>query len=102
VDYTQAVATNDQAKKTAAVTNLVSYCDDFGAFLASYTGGRMTKDQVSALIKTHVASLKEIVDAQAAKDYASAYTKERDAEKHMLVLGNDLADAIVEQFPSQY
>ena len=40
--------------------------------------------------------------AQAAKDYATAYSKLRDATKHMDVIGNALADAIVDQFPDKF
>jgi hypothetical protein len=102
VDYTQGVAANDEAKKTKAVNDLIGYTQDFGAFIESATGGKLKKDAVADLVKTHVVGLKEAVDAQAAKDWATAYSKERDAEKHMDVIGNILAETIAEQFPDKF
>ena len=102
VDYTKATAANDSAAQTKSVNDLIGYTQDFGAFLDSATGGRLKKDAVADLVKTHVVGLKGVVDAQAAKDYTGAYTKERDAEKHMFVIGNALAGAIVDQFPDKF
>jgi hypothetical protein len=102
VDYTQGVAAQDDAKKNKAVDDLIGYTQDFGAFIESATGGRLKKDAVADLVKTHVVGLKGVVDAQYAKDWAGAYTKERDAEKHMDTIGNALADTIVDQFPDKF
>ena len=46
VDYTVGVATKDDAKKNKAVTDLVQYTQDFGAFLAS-ANPNLPKDVVA-------------------------------------------------------
>jgi len=102
VDYTKAVAAKDETAQNKSVEDLIGYTNDFGAFIETATGGRLKKDAVAELVKTHVVGLKGAVDAQANKDFAGAYTKERDAEKHMDTIGNVLTDAIVDQFPDRF
>ena len=51
------------------------------------------------LVKHHVITLKSVVDAQAAKDQAGAYTAMRAAAGHMQMIADPLAVAIVKQFP---
>ena len=62
-----AVAGGDAGKQTMAVNDLVAYTQDFGAFLAS-ANPKLPKTVVADLVKHHVVTLKEVVDAQAAKD----------------------------------
>jgi len=102
VNYTVALSKKDQAGEDKAVQDLIGYTQDFGAFIESATGGRLKKDAVADLVKTHVVGLKGAIDAQAAKNYADAFSKERDAEKHMDTIGNALADAITDQFPDKF
>src|SRR5215831_2780348 len=73
VDYTQGVAAKDEAKQQKAVNDLVGYTQDFGAFLNS-ANPNLPKDAVAELVKTHVLTLKEVVDAQAAGDQVKAFT----------------------------
>lgn len=102
VDYTQAVQANDEAKKAQALNKLVGYANEMGDLLQELTGGRMNREMAADLIRTHLSGVKGVIDAQAAKDYAVAYTTERDTEKQSFIIGNTWSDAIVDQFPEKY
>ncbi len=101
VDYTTGVAKKDQAMQDKAVKNLVGYADDFGAFLAS-ANPNLPKDVVAGLVRSHVVSLKDVVDAQGKGDWATAYAKLRSAAAHMQMIADPLAIAIVKQYPEKY
>ena len=101
VDYTVGVATKDQAKQQQAVDNLVAYTQDFGAFLES-ANPNLPKAVVADLVKHHVVTLKEVIDAQASGDYARAYAAQRTATAHMQMIADPLAEAIVKQFPDRF
>ena len=47
-------------------------------------------------------TLKDVIDAQAAKDPAKAYTALRAAAGHMAMIADPLAEAIVKQFPDKF
>lgn len=101
VDYTVAVATNDKTKQNKAVNDLVQYTEDFGAFLSS-ANPNLPKQAVAELVKGHVLTLKEVVDAQAAKDWQKAYAAVRTAYGHMHMIADPLGAAIAKQFPQRY
>jgi hypothetical protein len=101
VDYTVGAAGRDSARQEKAVNELVAYTQDLGAFLAS-ANPHLPKSVVADLVKHHVVTLKEVVDAQAAKDPARAYTAVRTAAGHMGQIADPLAEAIVKQFPDRY
>jgi hypothetical protein len=101
VDYTVGVATKDQAKRDKAVNDLIGYTQDFGAFLSS-ANPNLPKGVVVDLVKTHVLTLKDVVDAQAVGDQSRAYTAIRAAAGHMRMVADPLADAIVKQFPDRF
>ncbi|HWP90793.1 MAG TPA: copper amine oxidase N-terminal domain-containing protein [Thermodesulfobacteriota bacterium] len=101
VDYTTGVATKDQAKQEKAVADLVQYTQDFGAFLNSASPALPT-DVVADLVKTHVLTLKTVIDAQAGGDQAKAYSDLRTAASHMQMIGDPLAETIVKQFPNNF
>ncbi|HLE26293.1 MAG TPA: hypothetical protein VI935_11715 [Thermodesulfobacteriota bacterium] len=71
VDYTVGVATKDKANQEKAVSDLVQYTKDFGAFMHSASPA-LPVNVVADLVKTHVLTLKAVVDAQAAKNWAQA------------------------------
>lgn len=98
VDYTTGLAAKDKAKQTKAVNDLVAYTQDFGAFLNS-ANPNLPKDVVAKLVRTHVLGLKDVIDAQAAKNDARAYTRLRTAYTHMGAIANALAGGIAKQFP---
>jgi len=101
VDYTVGVATGDRGKQDRAVNDLVGYSQDFGAFLSS-ANPNLPKSVVADLVKHHVVTLKDVIDAQASKDQARAYAALRAAAGHMRMIADPLADAIVKQFPEKF
>lgn len=101
VDYTMAVAKNDQSAKEKAVNDLIGYTKDFGAFLQS-ANSRLKQDAVADLVKSHVLTLAAVVDAQAAKDYPKAFEAERIAYGHMQHVADALATAIAQQYPKKF
>ena len=101
VDYTVGLATKDKAKQTKAVNDLIGYTEDFGAFLSS-ANPNLPKAAVADLVKGHILTLKDVIDAQASKDYSKTYTLLRTATGHMHMIADPLADAIVKQFPDRY
>ena len=101
VDYTVGVATKDQGKQQKAVGDLIAYTEDFGALLQS-ANPNLPKSIVAGLVKHHVVTLKEVIDAQASRDYARAYAAQRAATAHMKMIADPLAEAIVKQFPEKF
>jgi hypothetical protein len=101
VDYTVGAAGSDRPKQDRAVSELVSYTQDLGAFLAS-ANPHLPKSVVADLVKHHVVTLKDVIDAQAAKDHARAYAAMRSASAHMAMIADPLAEAIVKQFPDRF
>lgn len=101
VDYTNGKAMGSKKKQDKAVQDLVQYAADFGAFLNSATPA-LPKDAVADLVKMHIVSLKEVVDAQAARDYKLAFEKIRAASHHMQMIADPLAEAIAAQFPDKF
>jgi hypothetical protein len=101
VDYTVGVATKDRAKQDKAVADLIQYTQDFGAFLQS-ANPNLPKSVVADLVKHHVVTLKEVIDAQAGQDPVRAYTAVRAAAGHMQQIADPLAEAIVKQFPDKF
>jgi len=101
VDYATGVATKDNAKQDKAVKDLVGYTQDFGAFLAS-ANPNLPKAVVADLVKTHVLTLKDVVDAQGMGDQKKAYTALRAAAGHMMMIADPLAMAIAKQFPQKF
>lgn len=101
VDYTTAKAKHSKKGQEKAVNDLIGYASDFGAFLNSATPS-LPKEAVAELVKMHILSLKDVVDAQAKKDWKLAYMKVRDASHHMQMIADPLADAIIKQFPEKF
>src|SRR5258705_10878717 len=101
VEYQVGVATNDKAKQDKAVADLIGYTQDFGAFLQS-ANPNLPKSVVADLVKHHVVTLKEVIDAQASKDQAKTYLAMRTAAGHMQMIADPLAEAIVKQFPDKF
>jgi plastocyanin len=101
VEYTQGLATDDTAKQTKAVNDLVGYTEDFGAFLSA-ANPNLPRDTVASLVKDHVLSLKAVIDAQKARDQAGVYNGLREAIGHMGHIADPLAGAIAKQFPDRF
>jgi hypothetical protein len=101
VDYTVGKATNDQAKQDKAINDLVQYTEDLGAFLNA-ANPNLSKESVAGLVKDHALTLKDVIDAQAAGDDATAYMALRKASAHMAHIAEALASAIAAQFPERF
>lgn len=101
VDYTKAVGAKDTAGATKAVDALTQYATDFAAFLSG-ANPNLPKDAVTELVKTHVLTLKQVVDDQAAKDWPKAYADLGAAVSHMHMIADPLAAAIAKQFPDKF
>jgi len=101
VDYTAGAATPDRARQQKAVSDLVAYTQDFGAFLAG-ANPNLPKPVVAELVQHHVLTLKAVIDAQAARDQDRAFTALRVGAGHMQTIADPLADAIVKQFPDRF
>ena len=101
VDYTTAVATRDTARMSKAVENLTTiYVPQFSDLISGATG--LPRDTVAQLTTQHVLQTKAIVDAQAAKDWPSAYRDIRTAYMHMQMIGDPLAVAIAKSRTSSF
>ncbi len=101
VDYTTGVAAKDQAKMDKAVSDLTTmYLPQFADFLAGATG--LPNDALTALIKEHVLMTQAVVDAQGTKDYAAAAMADQTAGRHMEMIGDPLAKAIVAKVPDKF
>ena len=101
VDYTMGVAAGDKAKQDKAVADLNAYRNDFGAFLAG-ANPFLTKDAVAEALVPHVMHLASVVNAQAKRDYATAYNEIMMGYAHAGELGGVLAGAIAQQFPDKF
>jgi len=101
VQYTTAVAGKQQANADKAMADLLAYTAAFGGFI-NQASPKLTKDAVADLIKTHVLTLKDIIDAQAAKDFTKAYGNLRTAADHMAMIAVPLTTTIVAQFPDKF
>jgi len=101
VDYTTGVATKNKAKADGAVNALVNYSQDFAAFLSS-ANPNLPRNVVADLTKSHVVTLKDVIDAQYAKDATRTYQALRAAAGHMSMIADPLAAAIAKQFPDKF
>lgn len=101
VDYTTGLAMNDKAKQDKAVNDLLGYTQEFGAFLNSATKSLPTA-AVADLVKMHILTLKDVIDAQAAGDQMKVYSNLRKAMGHMSMVADPLSEAIVKQFPDRF
>jgi hypothetical protein len=100
VDYTVGLAKSDKAAQDKAVGNLMGYNAKFAAFLANATG--LPQAALQESIGQHIADLKGQIDAYAAGDYEEAYRLFREAYRHMVMTGDTLAAAIVQQSPDAF
>jgi plastocyanin len=101
VSYTQGLATDDTAKQQKAVADLLQYAQDFGAFLSA-ANENLPQPVVAELVKGHIVSLKEIPDAQKARDWDRVYRSLRTAIGHKQLIADPLAQATAAKFPGAF
>jgi hypothetical protein len=94
VDYTVALAGDDQAGRDTARAGLVEYQDGFGALLSELTGGRLPAEALSQEMQLHDDQLLQQIDAYADEDYNRASELSFGAYQHMFSTAANLAEAI--------
>lgn len=100
VDYTQAVATHDDAKKQQALADLDRYAHQLAQFFNAANG--MPLDTTVPLMQEHIQTLTTVIDAQAAGDMPTVYARLRLAMDHMQMLAEPVALATVRAFPQRF
>ena len=93
--YANGVAHRDESAKRTARAALLGYCDDYGAWFAQASKGRVKAADAAAGVRMHVEELMRQIDVYAAHDYGQAYRIEREAYEHMFAAGAALAKASV-------
>jgi hypothetical protein len=91
--YADAVAGGDAEARQRARVALGADADDYGAWLASASKGRVGAGDAAAVMRTHVGQLMDQADDYAAHHYDRAYRVERAAYEHMFQAGTSLARA---------
>jgi hypothetical protein len=93
--YANGAASQDTSAKQAARADLMAYCDDYGAWLATASNGQVRAGDAVRTTRTRVVGLIKQVDAYAADDYDQAYKIERQAYQNTFTAGATLAKASV-------
>ena len=91
--YSKGAATGNDAAVQEARASLLDDCQDWGAWLAEASGGRVNEGQATRSAQARVEELMEQVDAYADRDYAQAYKLEREAYQSTYDAGTTLASA---------
>lgn len=102
VDYMTGLVKKDKAAQDKAMSDLQTFAGDFGKFIETLTSKNLAADAATGFAKANVQSVKDLVDAQAAKDYAKTANVFRTAFAQMPMLADPLADAAVKQFPDKF
>jgi hypothetical protein len=100
VDYTRATQAGDAAAEQEAVEALGAYQDEFVTFL-SEANPHLPAETLHHLLEDHLGQLQQVAKLQSG-DYEAVYDTARSAYGHMFELGDGLARAIAEQFPSRF
>ncbi|HEX2141159.1 MAG TPA: copper amine oxidase [Candidatus Limnocylindria bacterium] len=100
VDYTRALAEDDQAAQDLAEHQLHDYVTEFSAFLAS-ANPNLPVSALERLVGEHVQQL-EAIAAFDAGEYAEAYPTVRETYAHMFVIADGLSEAMALQFPERF
>jgi hypothetical protein len=91
--YADGAAGGDRAGTEEARAALLDHCEDWGAWLAEASGGRVEAATATATAKARVEKLMDQADAYAGRDYAKAYQLEREAYQGTYGTGTTLAKA---------
>lgn len=96
-DWSRAKAAGDGAAADAALATLEQYRTDLGTFLTG-ANPKISGDAEAHALQLHLDQLTSFVGM----DYAQSFATERAAYSHMFEFGDDLARAIIAQFPSRF
>jgi hypothetical protein len=94
IDYTAAVAGNDEAGRTVAKENLDAFAERLALFFSDVVRNVLTTDPLTDAITAHDQHLIDQADAFAAKDYNRAQQVQDEGYQQMLGVANVLVDAI--------
>lgn len=100
-EYIAGLRTQDKARQDKAADNLARYGEHFGAFLNS-ANPNLPVAVVAELVTTHILTLLDVFNAQAARNPEKTYGALRRAAAHMQALADPVAEAIVKQFPDRF
>lgn len=100
VDYTNGVATKDQAKKDKAVVDLNQYARDLADLLNAANG--LPKDAVIGIVQAHTAGLCGVINTQGSGDRATQFVKTRVAADQARQIADPLTEATVLKFPDKF
>jgi hypothetical protein len=95
--WARATASSDRAAADAALNQMQDYRTRFGAFLTS-ANPHISGDAEAHALQLHLDQLTSFMS----QDYERAFATERAAYSHMFEFGDDLARAIVAQYPDRY
>jgi len=101
VSYTTAQAAHDPARHDEAIQSLLASPAELGATFHAIEPN-LPGDMVSSLFETHVTSMKQIIDLQAANDPVSVYATLRDARTHMRSIAREFTVGIAARFPDRF
>jgi hypothetical protein len=101
MDYTAAVAANDEAAKRVAKENLDGFAERLALFFSEVVRNVLATDPLTEAITAHDEHLIDQVDAFAAKDYARAQQVQNEGYQQMLGVANVLVDAIQKVMQAQ-
>jgi hypothetical protein len=96
VEYTQALAKQDEAGQDAAKSRLTQFNDHFASFLSTSTQGRLGTAALADAFVMHEDMLLQQINAYAEADYSTAYEVSYEAYQHMFALAEQAATAIGE------
>jgi hypothetical protein len=91
--YADAAAAGKATGAQEARAALLAHCDDWGAWLAEASGGRVQAAQATRSAQARVGRLMDQIDASAGNDYDQAYRLERQAYQQSYGAGTTLATA---------
>jgi hypothetical protein len=97
VDYAQATRDHDRKAKDEAEDRLRDYQNDFASFVTTATAGGVALVVVTNLLHDHVDDLTRYIVADVAGDSTDAGRILRQAQAHMRVIANSIANAIAAQ-----
>ncbi len=101
VNYTVAAKKGDKAGMDKAVTDLGGYVDAISDFFSG-ANPNLPREAVHQLVNDHVGLLKGAVDSYGAKDFATSYAKEHEANAQIGTIADAIAGAVVKQYPAKF
>lgn len=100
VDYTLAAAAKDETKKNEAIEDLHQYAIDVATLFNAANG--LDRDAVISIVDSHVETVIEVIDQQAAGNPGFVYPALRKSIAQMSDLAGPLATATIAKYPEKF